>query len=159
MKSFTTASLLGIFSLTLTFLGATREASARYRCYTVSARFTDSITAENCPSPVGLCTAGTITDDPLIAGTVLNVVNSITPVGTTGLLSLSTTQTITTANGTIVSRGTGVLDTATGKVSFLEQWPQGTGSFAGVSGALYVDGSPLSATETAGEIHGLLCVP
>ena len=159
MKSFTTASLLGIFSLTLTFLGATREASARHRCYTVSANFTDSITAENCPSPVGLCTAGTITDDPFIGGHVLNVVNSITPVGTTGLLSLATTQTITTEHGTIVSRGTGLLDPTTGKVTFLEQWPQGTGSYAGVSGALYVNGSPLSATDTAGEIHGLLCLP
>jgi hypothetical protein len=159
MKSFTTASLLGIFSLTLTFLGMTGEASARYRCHKVSARFVDSITSENCSSPVGLCTSGTITDDDLIEGTVTNVVSSITPVGSNGLLSLTTTQTITTETGTIVSRGTGILDPATGRVSFLEQWPQGTGRYVGVTGALYVNGSPESEITTVGEVYGVLCLP
>lgn len=59
MKRFALMFAVSIATLGATVVAMHREAAADHPCHKVSARIADALVAEDCPSPFGLCTAGT----------------------------------------------------------------------------------------------------
>ena len=68
-------------------------------------------------------------------------------------------RTITTSNGTLVLRFTGVFDTARHEFSELERVIEGSDAFSGAKGTLYLYGKSNSDnTSFEGQIRGELCI-
>ena len=97
---------------------ASCNVSADNRCRPVHGTIHSVFTTQNCTSPAGLCTAGTITGaGPLDAATTftaLDVAQSagLAAIGPPANLSYSGQLTIVASHGTLVTRDLGVLDAA-----------------------------------------------
>jgi hypothetical protein len=133
------------------------RAAADEPCHRVRATIQDALVSDGCPSPVGLCTAGTLDHDGVLNGSVYTVVNALAPAATPGVLSFDTSTTISTGKGNVVFHGSAVFDPVHGAISILLTDPVGTGRFAGATGRLFVhaDTTPASAQ---GEIEGEICL-
>jgi hypothetical protein len=152
---------LALIALALVAAGAAvlaprRDAAASDRCQRVRATIADALVTSGCPSPVGLCTAGTI-DGSILEGSVYTVVNAIAPAATTGDLSFDTSMKITAEGGTITFHGAAVFDPVHGAISIIATDPVGTGKLAGATGRLFVHAST-TPTNAVGEIDGEICL-
>src|SRR5215831_9753226 len=93
-------------------------------------------TMQNCSSPVGLCTVGTITDAGLLDGTTTFTALAVAPsagllaVEPSANLSYSGQLTIVASNGTLVTKDLGVLDANHLAFTEIERPALGTGIFA-----------------------------
>jgi hypothetical protein len=140
-----------------------KEAAAKQRCHVLSGKGTisSSVTAAGCTSPVGLCTAGVIEGDHLLSGTTSFIADALAPAA--GLLtevpttlSYSGLLTITTSEGTLTTRDTGIFDTAAGLFASRDIIVSGTGIFAGATGHLFFAGT--GTTTFDAPITGEVCL-
>ena len=104
-------------TLILIAVGAlTRNVHADVSCMPVHGTITSVRTTQNCTSPIGICTVGTIAGAGLLEGTTTFVALDAAPsAGMSTLepstnLSYSGQLTIVTRNGTLVTRDLGVLE-------------------------------------------------
>lgn len=142
----------------------TRETHADNRCHRVHGTINSVVTTENCTSPVGLCTAGTVTGGGPLDGATTFQALDVAPAAGLGAvepaanLSFSGQLTITAKRGTLVTRDLGVLDAVNGFFTELERPTSGTGVFTNpshdffISGVLTDNGDGFSST-----ISGTLC--
>lgn len=138
--------------------------SPQRQCHRVTAKLMTVKTTDKCPSPVNFCAAGVVLADGLLNGTTTAVVLGLAPsVGLPGVEPATTAsyageRTITTHQGVLTLRFTGVFDTARGEFSELERVQDGTGKFSGATGTLFVFGtSSADGTSFQAQIQGEIC--
>jgi hypothetical protein len=154
-------ALLGILVLTAGAAGTiatSRKASASDHCRKIRATIIDTVTSEDCSSPVGVCTVGTVTGSGL-RGSFQATAESVIPGATPGTLSIDAFDTITTPRGTLTLRFSGLIDPVNGVVTFVGQSPVGTGRFEGVTGRLYANGAITPSGAFRSAVSGELCYP
>lgn len=157
--------------LALVTLMGTSAMSAKHpekKCKKVQARIVAAPLLTGCTSPFGLCTAGTIEGNQGLNGTTAFVADGITPSPATApdgpaTIAYSGVIHITTSNGTLNVRDTGVFDTATGTqagglFASFDRIDGGTGRVAGATGTLLIGGRTVDGQLVA-EVTGELCVP
>ncbi len=154
-------------TLIITTVGAViRKVHADVSCGPVHGTITSVFTTQNCTSPVGLCTVGSITGaGPLDGATTSFLALLVAP--SAGMptvepavnLSYSGQLTIVTPNGTLVTRDLGVLDAAHSAFTEMERPASGTGVFASpgnnvffISGAVVDNGHGFQ-----GNLSGVVC--
>ncbi len=144
---------------------ASRSVEADDRCREVHGRVHTTETTQNCASPLGLCTTGTVTGaGPLDGATTFLTLDGAPSAGMPGVepaanLSYSGQFTLTTRDGVLESSDLGALDAS--HALFIEMYRplSGTGRFADWSGELFSSGHIIDGTSFDGEIHGTLCTP
>jgi hypothetical protein len=139
-----------------------KEAGADPKCHRLTGKggITSSVVAEGCTSPVGLCTAGAFDGDHLLRGRTSFVADGLAPAaGLPGseaptTLSYSGLLTITTREGTLTTRDTGIFDTAAGLFTSRDIVVGGTGIFAGATGHIFFHGTGTTTFDSvaSGEI-------
>jgi hypothetical protein len=97
------------------------------------------VTGSACPSPIGLCTAGTLTGD--LEGTFFYTAASLTvlPDGITGVFL--GTLVITTHSGTITEQDLTTASLVTGALTDIDTIESGTNRWEGATGVINVQGS------------------
>jgi hypothetical protein len=165
VKSVGMVAMLSVLGV-ITTSAVTRSVHADDRCGPVYGYINSVFTTQNCTSPVGLCTAGTITfAGPLNAATTFLALDAAPSAGLPAVepaanLSYSGQLTIVTAHGTLVTHDLGVIDAANLAFTELERPASGTGVFANpgsndffISGSIVDDGQGFQ-----GKLSGFLCV-
>ena len=120
---------------------------------------------QNCTSPVGLCTTGTITDaGPLDGATTFSALNvapsaGLAPQEAPANLSYSGQLTIVASHGTLVTNDLGVLDAAHLAFTEIERPASGTGVFANPgTSVFFISGSIVdNGTGFQGDLTGTVC--
>lgn len=148
--------------------GASRPTTA---CFPVLGRIQVAISAENCTSPVGLCTAGTFRSGYVsgttryratgLGGAPVGEASIVTPPSEPGTTwSYAGELTISTRLGDLVLSDVGVLDTVSGTFTEINRPVSGTGALEGVTGQLFMSGNVTGGgTGFDGQVTGRLCVP
>jgi hypothetical protein len=158
---------LGLFALVLPMKpsGSTFKVSAHNRCVPVWGTINSVFTTQNCNSPIGLCTVGTITGSDLLNGNTSFVALAAAPsAGMPGVepaanLSYSGQLTIVTRQGTLVTNDLGVLDAAHLAFTEMERPSSGTGVFANPgTNAFFISGSIVDNGQGfLGNLSGNIC--
>jgi hypothetical protein len=158
---------LGLFAIVLPMKpsGAPFKVSADNRCRPVRGTINSVFTTQNCTSPIGLCTVGTISGSGLLDGptsfVALDAAPSagMPPVEPAANLSYSGQLTIVARRGTLVTSDLGVLDAAHLAFTEMERPSSGTGVFANpgntvffISGAIVDNGQGFQ-----GNLSGVVC--
>ena len=134
-------------------------------CRPVHGTIHSVFTVQNCASPVGLCTTGTITDaGPLDGATVFSALAVAPSAGLpsiepTANLSYSGQLTITASNGTLITHDLGVLDANHLAFTEIERPSSGTGIFANPgNSAFFISGSIVDNGQGfQGDLTGTVC--
>jgi hypothetical protein len=141
-----------------------RSVHADGSCNPVHGTINSVFSSQNCTSPVGLCTVGTITGAGVLDGSTTFVALAVAPSAGMPLeeaanLSYSGQLTIVTSNGTLVTRDLGVLDAAHLAFTELERPTSGTGAFASPgSGVFFISGSIVDNGQGfRGTLSGTVC--
>jgi len=145
--------------------GAAFKVSADDRCRPVRGTIRSLFTTQNCTSPVGLCTTGTITGGGPLDGatsfTALDVAPSagLPAVEPPANLSYSGQVTIVAKDGTLVTSDLGVLDAAHLAFTEMERPTSGTGVFANPgSSVFFISGSIVDNGQGfQGRLSGIVC--
>lgn len=125
-----------------------------------------SVFTQNCTSPIGLCTAGTITDAGiLLDGSTTFVAADVAPsagmssVELPANLSYSGQLTITASNGTLITHDLGVLDASHLAFSEIDRPASGTGIFANPGNSVFfISGSIVeNGNGFQGDLTGTVC--
>ena len=158
---------LGLFAVVLPMKqsGATFKVSAHDRCRPVRGTINSLFTTQNCTSPVGLCTTGTITGTGLLDGNTSFVALDDAPsAGMPGVepaanLSYSGQLTIVAQHGTLVTNDLGVLDAAHLAFTEMERPSSGTGVFANPGNSVFfISGSIVDNGQGfQGDLSGIAC--
>jgi hypothetical protein len=158
---------LGLFAVVLPMKqsGATFKVSAHDRCRPVRGTINSLFTTQNCTSPVGLCTTGTITGTGLLDGNTSFVALGEAPsAGMPGVepaanLSYSGQLTIVARQGTLVTNDLGVLDAAHLAFTEMERPSSGTGVFANPGNTVFfISGSIVDNGQGfQGDLSGIAC--
>jgi hypothetical protein len=144
--------------------GATFKVSADNRCRPVRGTINSLFFTQNYTSPIGLCTAGTITGAGPLNGSTTFVALAAAP--SAGLsdepsanLSYSGQLTIVTDRGTLVTQDLGVLDPAHLAFSEMERPASGTGRFENPGNTVFfISGSIINNGQGfQGNLSGSLC--
>src|SRR3989441_12888615 len=109
----------------------------------------------SCTSPVGVCTAGNVTSANL-KGTTWFTALSSQPSSPPGVASYTGDLVITTADGTVTLRDSGLLNSSSGKYVELQEVTSGTGAYLRTTGMLVSQGIA-TATGFEGTLSGSLC--
>jgi hypothetical protein len=163
-------SMIGLAVLTLIATGATSAEQSNTQsdtqCKKVVAQIIAAPLTIGCTSPFGLCTAGTIDGNQGLDGTTRFVADGITPSPSTApdgaaTIAYSGVIHITTSNGTLNVRDTGVFDTAVGTpaaglFASFDRIDGGTGRFAEATGTLLISGRTIDGKLVA-NVSGELC--
>ena len=158
---------LVLATLILIAVGAlTRNVHADVSCMPVHGTITSVRTTQNCTSPIGICTVGTIAGAGLLEGTTTFVALDAAPsAGMSALepstnLSYSGQLTIVTRNGTLVTRDLGVLDAVHAAFTEMERPQSGTGVFANPgSNDFFISGSVVDNGQGfQGKLSGIVCI-
>ena len=120
---------------------------------------------QNCTSPIGLCTAGTISDAGILDGTTTFVAANVAPSAGMPMnelpanLSYSGQLTIVASNGTLVTKDLGVLDAKHFAFTEIERPASGTGVFANpVTSVFFISGSIVdNGNGFQGDLSGTVC--
>jgi hypothetical protein len=173
MKHIGMLALLVISALGLTAIvlpmkhsGTTFKVSADNRCRRVRGTINSLFFTENCTSPIGLCTAGTITGaGPLDGSTIFIAMGAAPSAGLPGIeasanLSYSGQLTIVARRGTLVTNDLGVLDAAHLAFTEMERPSSGTGVFSNPgNNAFFISGSIVDNGQGfQGELSGIACL-
>jgi hypothetical protein len=134
-------------------------------CRPVQGTIHSAFTTQNCTSPVGLCTAGTITGaGPLDGATSFGALEVAHYAGLPSAepyanLSYSGQLTITASHGTLITRDLGVLDAFHLAFSEMERPASGTGVFANPgSSVFFISGSIVdNGNGFQGNLSGTVC--
>ena len=158
---------LGLFAVLLPMKqsGSTFQVSANNSCRPVRGTINSVFTTQNCTSPVGLCTTGTITDGGLLDGTTSFVaLADASSAGMPGVepaanLSYSGQLTIVARRGTLVTNDLGVLDAAHLAFTEMERPSSGTGVFANPGNSVFfISGSIVDNGQGfQGDLSGIAC--
>jgi hypothetical protein len=158
---------VGLFAIVLPMkqTGTTFKVSADDRCRPIGGTINSLFTKQNCASPIGLCTVGTITGSGLLDGSTSFVAldaapsAGMPPVEPAANLSYSGQLTIVARQGTLVTNDLGVLDAAHLAFTEMERPSSGTGVFANpgntvffISGAIVDNGQGFQ-----GNLSGTIC--
>jgi len=111
----------------------------------------------DCPSPVGVCTDGTIASGDF-AGTTRFVAMTARAGPSPDSTFYEGDLAITAANGTITLRDNGMLNGATGFYLEMQEVVSGTGGYQGYTGLLISQGMA-TATGFEGTLSGSICAP
>jgi len=158
---------LGLFAIVLPMKqsGANFKVSADDRCRPVRGTINSLFTTQNCTSPVGLCTTGTITGAGLLDGNTSFVALDVAPsagmpaVEPAANLSYSGQLTIVAGRGTLVTNDLGVLDAAHLAFTEMERPSSGTGVFANPGNSVFfISGSIVDNGQGfQGDLSGITC--
>lgn len=134
-------------------------------CRPVHGSIHSVFTTQNCTSPVGLCTAGTITDAGPLDGATTFIAQNVAP--SAGLapleppanLSYSGQLTIVASHGTLVTNDLGVLDANHLAFTEVERPASGTGVFANPGNSVFfISGSIVdNGNGFQGDLTGTVC--
>ena len=135
------------------------------RCRPIQGTIHSVFVSQNCTSPVGLCTAGTITGAGPLDGATAFLALSVAPsAGLAGIeppanLSYSGELTVTASGGTLITRDLGVLDAAHLAFTEMERPESGTGVFANPgSSVFFISGSIVdNGNGFQGNLSGSIC--
>lgn len=135
-------------------------------CIPIHAQIEAYFVTDMCGSPVGLCTAGNITQGGLLNGQTSYTASTATPqAGLDGsedpLTALAYTGElhVITSHGDIIFRDVGVLDQTFGVFSEIDKATEGTGIFADATGTLFIYGNVIGGgTGFSGAISGEICL-
>jgi hypothetical protein len=158
---------LGLFAVVLPMKqsGATFKASAGNHCRPVRGAIKSVFTTQNCTSPIGLCTTGTITGAGLLDGNTSFVALDAAPsAGMPGVepaanLSYSGQLTIVSERGTLATNDLGILDAAHFAFTEMERPSSGTGVFANPGNSVFfISGSIVDNGQGfQGDLSGIAC--
>jgi hypothetical protein len=158
---------LGLFAIALPMKQSWTpfKVSADSSCRTVRGTINSVFTSQNCTSPIGLCTVGTITGSGLLDGNTTFVAQGEAPsAGMPGIepaanLSYSGQLTIVARRGTLVTNDLGVLDAAHLAFTEMERPSSGTGVFANPGNtAFFISGSIVDNGQGfQGDLSGIAC--
>jgi hypothetical protein len=109
-----------------------------------------------CPSPVGICTVGSVASGDL-AGTTQFTALTMTPGPAPNLVLYTGELSITTASGTVTLRDLGMLDSATGRYLEMQHVTSATGAYEGHDGILVSQGVS-TASGFQGDLDGSICI-
>jgi hypothetical protein len=133
------------------------------RCKAVQADVEEVQTTENCTSPLGFCTKGTIDGNHGLDGTTFFSVEggAATPPTSPGIRSYSGVFTISTELGELTLRETGVTyprpgNPEGGVLSSIIEVKSGTGRYEGATGIMFFHGRSLNGTYDV-KLTGTLC--
>jgi hypothetical protein len=151
----------------LSMVGATASrAEAHQPCRKVHGHITTQITAENCNSPVLLCTVGRISGGGMLNGATafttfgLAPGAGLSPIVPDSTLSYTGSLTLTTRRGQLSMTDVGILEQSTLRFTELDNVVSGSGEFAGATGRWFISGFVTGGgTGFDGEIEGDLCEP
>jgi hypothetical protein len=140
------------------------------RCFRVHAHIDARFTSTGCTSPLGLCTAGTLSGFPGgttqfsalgLGGAPVGQSSIVTPPAEPGTTwSYRGDLVYHTPLGDLSLEDVGVLDTVHGIYSELQRVTSGTGSFHGATGDLFSYGHTTPAGDGfIGAVRGDVCVP
>ncbi len=139
-------------------------------CFRVHARIHALFSTAGCASPVGLCTAGTLTGFPGgttrfvalgLGGGAVGEASIVTPPAEPGTTwSYRGDLVYSTPLGDVMLEDVGVLDTVGGTYTELQRVVSGTGSFEGATGDVFSYGHTTPAGDGFdGAVRGEICVP
>jgi len=157
---------LGVLSLASVTTAVMRgNTTPPVTCGPVHGTIHSVFTTQNCTSPVGLCTSGTITDAGILDGSTTFAAIAIAPsAGLSGAepqanLSYSGQLTIVTSHGTLLTNDLGVLDVNHFAFTEIERPATGTGVFANPgSSVFFISGSIVDNGQGfQGELTGTVC--
>lgn len=158
---------LGLFAVVLPTKrpGTAFTVSADNRCRLVRGTINSLFTTQNCTSPIGLCTTGTITGAGQLDGNTTFVALNAAPsagmptVEPAANLSYSGQLTIVARQGTLVTNDLGVLDAAHFAFTEMERPSSGTGVFANPgSSVFFISGSIVDNGQGfQGDLSGIAC--
>jgi hypothetical protein len=134
-------------------------------CRPVHGTIHSVFTTQNCTSPIGLCTTGTITEAGILDGTTTFVAEGVAPsagmpsVEPPANLSYSGQLTIIASSGTLVTNDLGVLDANHLAFSEIDRPASGTEIFANPGGSVFfISGSIVdNGNGFQGDITGTIC--
>jgi len=134
-------------------------------CRPVHGTIHSVFTTQNCTSPVGLCTTGTIADAGLLDGSTTFAALAVAPsAGLSGVepqanLSYSGQLTIVASHGTLMTNDLGVLDANHLAFTEIERPATGTGVFANPgSSVFFISGSIVDNGQGfQGDLTGTVC--
>ena len=141
-------------------------ASPSITCRPVHGTIHSVFTTQNCTSPVGLCTVGTISDAGILDGATTFTALGVAPsagipggVEPPANLSYSGQLTIAASNGTLITHDLGVLDASHLAFTEIERPFSGTGIFANpVSSVFFISGSIVdNRNGFQGDLTGTVC--
>jgi hypothetical protein len=157
--------------VTLSALGAvgvsttSRNVSAENRCHRVHGRIHSLFTSQDCTSPVGLCTAGKITEGgELDSATTFLALDAAPSAGMPSVepaanLSYSGQLTIVARRGKLIAHDLGTLDATGLAFAEIERPASGTGVFVNPSNDFFISGAITDEGQGfTGDIFGTLCV-
>jgi hypothetical protein len=162
-----TVGLVPAFSaaVVLALSSTSPDVHAHSRCHRVRGKTHSLFTTQNCTSPIGLCTAGAVTEGgPLDGATLFLALDAAPSAGMPAVepapnLAFSGQLTISGRGGTLIVRDLGVLDAVNGSFTELERPVSGTGMFANPSNDFFISGVVSDGGNGfAGVISGTLCV-
>ena len=158
--------LIGLAALTLLESSATAATRADPKCKKVKAEIVATPLVNGCTSAFGLCTSVTIDGNQGLNGTTHFVADGVTPSPSTAPDGASTVAYsgiihITTRDGTLDVRDTGMFDTASGTpagglFASFDRIDGGTGRFAGATGTLLIGGRTIDGQLVA-DVSGEIC--
>ena len=158
---------LGLFAVVLPMKqsGPAFKVSADNRCLPVRGTINSVYTTQNCTSPIGLCTTGTITGgDQLDGNTSFVALDAAPSAGMSGVepaanLSYSGQLTIVAHEGTLVTNDLGVLDATHLAFTEMERPSSGTGVFANPeTNTFFISGSIVDNGQGfQGNLSGFAC--
>jgi hypothetical protein len=157
------SALGGVGGVAVTAMLAATQAPVT--CRPVHGAIHSVFTTENCSSPVGLCTSGTITDAGVLNGSTTFTALAVAPSAGLGNeiaanLSYSGQLTIVTSNGTLLTNDLGVLDAGHLAFTEMERPASGTGIFSNPgSSVFFISGSIVDNRQGfQGDLTGTVCV-
>ena len=155
-------AITGMFGLLL--CAASANADEAKRCKAVHADVQEVQTNENCTSPVGFCTKGTIDGNHGLSGTTFFSVDggaATHAASSPGTRSYTGVFTVTTDQGELVLRETGITYPRAGNpeggvLSSIIEVTSGTGRYEGATGIMFFHGRSLNGTYDV-KLQGTLC--
>jgi hypothetical protein len=142
----------------------TGNVQAHSRCHRVHGKTHSLFTSQGCTSPIGLCTAGAVTEGGPLDGATFFLALDVAPsaglpaVEPAANLVFSGELTITAEHGTLVTRDLGVVDAPNASFTELERPVSGTGIFKNPSNDFFISGIVSdNGNGFSGVISGTLC--
>ena len=157
--------LIALFGSVAAVALTKRSSSTTPSCNPVQGTIHSVFTSDNCASPVGLCTAGTITGaGPLDSSTTFFAKSVANSAGLAGVepfanLSYSGQLTIVARQGTLITDDLGVLDAGHLAFTEMERFASGTGVFMNSGSSLFfISGSIVdNGKGFQGTLSGTVC--
>jgi len=134
-------------------------ATAAERCIPLAAQTTSERVTQGCASPVGVCTAGSVSGVWLNGEQRYTAALLVPAPGGPGSLIYAGTIEISTPAGQLTISDLGVFNTATGAIAEVGAITGGTGTFAGASGKTYLVGRSNEGGGFDGTLTGSVCLP